>query len=724
MDLSIWGIEPVGLGAELDSGLIFDQAHQHQVLEPHERTLLLEGVRVNRTVSNAGSLSTASQKVPRIGHTQLHASRCKVMPLTAAQLWVVKLLPSILWRLEHVVRAAEVAAELQEMHPAMTVADPIQAEVLSHAKARCLAVGLGPGRAPRGPFNYERLEYLGDAVLKLLSAAQACVRDPDGSEGSLTRIAQRWQTNKHLYECGKRFPLRGSMLAQAFTNKKSLTAMRVQSVSVKEQADVIEALLGAVFHPSYNLGTDIQSAMNRAWLTFRLVVLGDDTDAVASEALTVDHFSALVQTIDMQRSKSTRMPSTKKQCLPPLKTELAEVARALGYTFQDEMLLAAITRRELGGTGSRLFFQRLEFLGDALLQALVSRYLVQNFPELDEGGLSQVRVALVCNRFLARRLVRRFGEATGRLFFQERTMRRKVERYSSDILNQFSSGKKTSLSEWDIDFVIGSSGNHDLQAAATSRSLRRLLGALHEETEGHTGCVEGPKTVADIYEALMAAVLLDVGGDMAKLWQVFACDFEVPGALVKRQLQAWRMSQLQPAVERDSPLTSTFLANTHAMVTPKVQAASISAVPLAIVATASAVASSSGDPEALSSVGNGSSATSGIWCSFCETFVSAEQSQWETHGAGIQHQKRIGNLNKDGPAAISRLERLKQSGKLELSYDMDSGKHGPPHRPEFAVEVHVQTTTWSLNFEGRVGNKKVAKGIAAFKAMEACASLE
>ena len=52
-------------------------------------------------------------------------------------------------------------------------------------------------------------------------------------------------------------------------------------------------------------------------------------------------------------------------------------------------------------------YQRLEFLGDAVLQLAVSRYLYEHSPE-PEGRLSRARAKLVCEEALAR-AARRYG---------------------------------------------------------------------------------------------------------------------------------------------------------------------------------------------------------------------------------------------------------------------------------------------------------------------------
>lgn len=77
--------------------------------------------------------------------------------------------------------------------------------------------------------------------------------------------------------------------------------------------------------------------------------------------------------------------------------------QALGYTFDDPTLLAlALTHRSISSEdNTRLDNERLEFLGDAVLQLAVTDYVYARFPELAEGQLAKVRAAVVSRPTLA-----------------------------------------------------------------------------------------------------------------------------------------------------------------------------------------------------------------------------------------------------------------------------------------------------------------------------------
>ena len=65
---------------------------------------------------------------------------------------------------------------------------------------------------------------------------------------------------------------------------------------------------------------------------------------------------------------------------------------ALGYVAKDlDLFTAALTHRSASGRNN----ERLEFLGDAVLNLLVAELLYQKFPAASEGDLSRLRASLV-----------------------------------------------------------------------------------------------------------------------------------------------------------------------------------------------------------------------------------------------------------------------------------------------------------------------------------------
>lgn len=80
-------------------------------------------------------------------------------------------------------------------------------------------------------------------------------------------------------------------------------------------------------------------------------------------------------------------------------SHLQKLQDSLGYQFKDATLLGvALTHKSYQAKHN----ERLEFLGDAVLNTSITAYLFEHFPELDEGVLSRVRASLVKGETLAK----------------------------------------------------------------------------------------------------------------------------------------------------------------------------------------------------------------------------------------------------------------------------------------------------------------------------------
>ena len=72
--------------------------------------------------------------------------------------------------------------------------------------------------------------------------------------------------------------------------------------------------------------------------------------------------------------------------------QLDSLQKRLGYCFKKQDLLKqALTHRSYGSHNN----ERLEFLGDGVLNFIVAEQLFQRFPKLSEGDLSRLRAQLV-----------------------------------------------------------------------------------------------------------------------------------------------------------------------------------------------------------------------------------------------------------------------------------------------------------------------------------------
>lgn len=81
--------------------------------------------------------------------------------------------------------------------------------------------------------------------------------------------------------------------------------------------------------------------------------------------------------------------------------KLAELEEKIGYKFKNrEYLHHAMTHSSFSGGKNHECNERLEFLGDAVLQLTVSRFLFTNMKSVPEGGLTKLRASIVCENSL------------------------------------------------------------------------------------------------------------------------------------------------------------------------------------------------------------------------------------------------------------------------------------------------------------------------------------
>ena len=81
--------------------------------------------------------------------------------------------------------------------------------------------------------------------------------------------------------------------------------------------------------------------------------------------------------------------------------ELSEFEDKIGYVFKDKNLLkTAFTHTSYAYEHKVESYERLEFLGDSILEFISSNYLFENYKELSEGEMTKVRAAAVCEKNL------------------------------------------------------------------------------------------------------------------------------------------------------------------------------------------------------------------------------------------------------------------------------------------------------------------------------------
>lgn len=234
----------------------------------------------------------------------------------------------------------------------------------------------GSSEETRSNINHnERLEFLGDAVVEFLSSIHLYFMFPDLEEGGLATYRAAIVQNQHLAVLAKKLQLEKFMLYAHGSDLCHDLELR------HAMANCFEALMGALF-----LDGDITVADN----VFSNTLYGDCPDLYTVWINYPKH------PIQQQEPNGDRHYIA---TVPRLQ-ELKEFEEITGIEFTHIRLLArAFTHRSVGFNNLTLGSnQRMEFLGDTVLQLVASEYLYKFFPEHHEGHLSLLRSSLVNNK--------------------------------------------------------------------------------------------------------------------------------------------------------------------------------------------------------------------------------------------------------------------------------------------------------------------------------------
>lgn len=220
----------------------------------------------------------------------------------------------------------------------------------------------------------ERLEFLGDAVVEFITSIHLFHLFPDLEEGGLATYRAAIVQNQHLAVLARRLGLQKFMLYAHGSDLCHELELR------HAMANCFEAMMGALF-----LDADIKVA-----------------DKVFSIALMDDPEQKEIWDNYPKHPLQQQEPEGDRRWIESfdLLKNLRKFEETIGVEFTHIRLLArAFTDRSIGYTNLTLGSnQRLEFLGDTVLQLICSEFLYRHFPEHHEGHLSLLRSSLVNNR--------------------------------------------------------------------------------------------------------------------------------------------------------------------------------------------------------------------------------------------------------------------------------------------------------------------------------------
>ncbi|KAJ5496799.1 hypothetical protein N7463_008786 [Penicillium fimorum] len=246
--------------------------------------------------------------------------------------------------------------------------------------------------------NYERLELLGDSVLKMATSISLFVQNPDDNEYDYHVNRMCLICNKNLFKNATELKLYEYIRSRGFSrhmwyppglsleygrdHAKFFAAEGKHSLAEKTIADVCEALIGA----SLLSGGDD----NRYDLAIKAV-----TVFVNSQNHTATSWN--------DYTSAYSIPSYQSRVADGFERNLAQqIFEKVGYKFKYPRLLrSAFTHPSYPLAWAKVpCYQRLEFLGDALLDMVCVEHLFHRFPNRDPQWLTEHKMAMVSNKFL------------------------------------------------------------------------------------------------------------------------------------------------------------------------------------------------------------------------------------------------------------------------------------------------------------------------------------
>ena len=438
------------------------EAHLQATRVPKRRDFL-------HRVLNAASMNDAYTRTEN-----LRSSECVVDNLPISYSVIALLLPSILHRIEVAMIADILRTTL--LGPVDIKADDLPLVVKA----------LTASSTDEGD-NYQRLEFLGDCVLKFVSSLHVMAENPTWPESFLTGKKGKIVSNGFLARATLAAGLDKFVITKRFTGAKwsprywadvlaATTSSERPERSSKLLADVVESLIGVGY------------------------VLGGFPKAFAcvQTLLPLEKWTPIPQAnVDLYQAAPTDLIVTNLDILEPL----------IGYTFTKKMLLLeALTHASYTGPNAHCSYERLEFLGDAVLDYIISTRLYAHNPPLSHQKMHAMRTAMANAAFLTFSMLETtVPEET----ISKSTLQAEVHQRA---LWQFLRSGSAQLT-----------ATRDAALQQHTKVREQLIYALEHDIEfpWHLlSLINAPKFLSDIVESVIGAIYVDSQGDFSAC-QVF-----------------------------------------------------------------------------------------------------------------------------------------------------------------------------------------------------------
>uniref|UniRef100_A0A0E0K826 Endoribonuclease Dicer homolog 1 n=1 Tax=Oryza punctata TaxID=4537 RepID=A0A0E0K826_ORYPU len=421
-----------------------------------------------------------SENLDKTYYVYLPPELCLVHPLPGSLVRGAQRLPSLMRRVESMLLAIQLKDIIDYPVPATKILEALTA-------ASC-----------QETFCYERAELLGDAYLKWVVSRFLFLKYPQKHEGQLTRMRQQMVSNMVLYQYALNKTLQSYIQADRFAPSR-WAAPGVLPVFDEESREYEPSIfdeestgceLQKESYDDYADNMQEDGEIEGDSSCYRVLsskTLADVVEAligvyyVAGGKIAANHLMKWIgihAELDPQEIPPPKPYNIPESIMRSINFDTLE--GVLGIEFHNKgLLVEAITHASRPSSGVSCY-QRLEFVGDAVLDHLITRHLFFTYTDLPPGRLTDLRAAAVNNENFARVAVKH-----------------KLHVH----LRHGSSALETQIREFVKDVQ-----EELLKPGFNSFGL---------------GDCKAPKVLGDIVESIAGAIFLDSGYDTSVVWKVF-----------------------------------------------------------------------------------------------------------------------------------------------------------------------------------------------------------
>ncbi|KAJ1420894.1 Ribonuclease III domain [Sesbania bispinosa] len=428
----------------------FEQKHGTQLHFEHQQ--LLKARRIFQVKNYCHGRRQEKHEETSKDFVELPPELCSIImsPISDSIIYSFSFIPSIMHRLESLLGAFN----LKQMHLDHCMQNEIQTFKVLEAitSKRC-----------KETFHYESLETLGDSFLKYAASQQLFQTYQNHHEGLLSMKRQKIISNAALSKlgCSRRLPgfirnepfdpntwivpgdkSKSFEFEEVVSNGRKLCVSGKRKLKQKIVADVVEALIGVFL----STGGERAALLFMDWVGIKV-----SFNIIPYER----HFSV---------------------CSGNL-LHVSILESILKYSFRDSSLLVeALTHGSYMLPEVPTCYQRLEFLGDSVLDYLITVHLYQKYPGMSPGQLTDMRAASVNNDCYA------WSAIKAQLHKHILHASQELHKHISVTLNDISKLPPSSTFGWESEMSF-------------------------------------PKVLGDIIESLAGAILVDSGYNKEVVWQ-------------------------------------------------------------------------------------------------------------------------------------------------------------------------------------------------------------